>query len=115
MTEPPDTGRPEADVRFLLANERTLLAWIRTAITFQAGGLAATQLADSTVVGRVLGVVALLLGSWAGIIGLRRFRATEAAIRADRLPSASLQPTLLIGATVVLALVLLLVVAVGGW
>ena len=43
MTPP---GKIDIDVRFLLANERTLLAWIRTAVTLQAGGLAVTQLAE---------------------------------------------------------------------
>jgi putative membrane protein len=108
-----DSG--DADIRFMLANERTLLAWIRTAITLQAGGLAVTQLARSEVLGRIFGAIALLLGAWAGAIGYRRFRAAEQAIREGRLPPAGRSPGLLIGATVVLALALFVVVLVGAW
>lgn len=114
MTHPPPEY-PDADVRFLLANERTLLAWIRTAITLQAGGLAVTQLADSAALGRTFGAIALLLGAWAGAIGYRRFRAAERAIREGRLPPLGRSPALLISATVVLALVLFVFVVVGAW
>ena len=41
QTEP---ARPEPDVRFTLANERTFLAWARTALALVAAGLAITQL-----------------------------------------------------------------------
>lgn len=49
MTEIPPRGRlstrllahgREPDPRFTLANERTFLAWIRTALAFLAGGVA---------------------------------------------------------------------------
>src|SRR5688572_10671558 len=99
----------------MLANERTLLAWIRTAVTLQAGGLAVTQFADFAVLGRTFGAIALLLSGWAGVIGYRRFHAAELAIRHGRLPPFSRSPALLIAATVVLALALLIVVVVGAW
>ena len=35
----------EPDVRFSLANERTFLAWIRTALALLAGGVALEQFA----------------------------------------------------------------------
>jgi putative membrane protein len=105
----------DIDVRFLLANERTLLAWIRTAITLQAGGLAATQLAESEVLGRVFGAIALLLGAWAGGIGYRRYRSVDQSIRGGRLPPTGRSPALLIAATVVLALALFTAVVVGAW
>jgi putative membrane protein len=107
--------REPVDVRFLLANERTLLAWIRTAITLQAGGLAATQLAESAALGRVFGAIALLLGAWAGAIGYRRYRSVERAIRDGRLPPTGRSPALLIAATVVLALALFVAVVAGAW
>ncbi|MDT5236302.1 MAG: putative rane protein, partial [Mycobacterium sp.] len=34
----------ELDYRFTLANERTFLAWIRTALALLAGGVAVVQL-----------------------------------------------------------------------
>jgi putative membrane protein len=108
-----DSG--DADIRFLLANERTLLAWMRTAITLQAGGLAVAQFANSEVVGQVFGAIAVLLGAWAGIIGYRRFQAAGRAIREGRLPPVGRSPGLLIAATVALALALLVVVVVGAW
>ncbi len=111
----PEPEQVEVDVRFLLANERTLLAWVRTAITLQAGGLAATQLAQSATLGRVFGAIALLLGAWAGAIGYRRFHAVEQAIRDRRLPPTGRSPGLLIAATVILALALFVAVVVGKW
>ena len=36
----------EPDPRFSLANERTLLAWVRTSIALIAGGLATSQLLE---------------------------------------------------------------------
>ena len=36
----------EPDYRFTLANERTFLAWIRTALGLLAGGVAVRQLVD---------------------------------------------------------------------
>ncbi|MFC7482946.1 YidH family protein [Luedemannella flava] len=45
MTEDDAPGRRDIDVRFLLANERTLLAWLRTALALMAGGVALAQLA----------------------------------------------------------------------
>lgn len=114
MTQPRSDG-VDPDARFLLANERTLLAWIRTSITLQAGGLAVTQFATSAILGRVLGAAALLLGAWAGGIGYRRYRAADQAIRDQRLPPSGRAPALLIAATVVLAVALLVVVAAGAW
>lgn len=42
-----DDGGTEPDPRFSLANERTFLAWIRTALALVAGGLAVTQVLPS--------------------------------------------------------------------
>ena len=38
--------RPEIDYRFSLANERTFLSWIRTALALLAGGIAAAKALD---------------------------------------------------------------------
>ncbi|TDZ97266.1 Inner membrane protein YidH [Mycobacteroides salmoniphilum] len=42
VTEPPED--PEIDYRFTLANERTFLSWIRTALGLLAGGVAVQTL-----------------------------------------------------------------------
>ncbi|MUM15915.1 DUF202 domain-containing protein [Mycobacterium sp. CBMA271] len=42
MTEPPENH--EVDYRFTLANERTFLSWIRTALGLLAGGVAVQTL-----------------------------------------------------------------------
>ena len=42
----PSEGRPDVDYPFSLANERTFLAWIRTALALLAGGIAAAKALD---------------------------------------------------------------------
>ena len=44
MTDAVGTSEKEPDVRFTYANERTFLAWNRTALALIATGIAATQL-----------------------------------------------------------------------
>ena len=69
---------PDSRARTHLANERTFLAWIRTAITFITLGLAAAQFLDTD---RVLGVplsayLAIVLvcgGIGLALVGRRRF------------------------------------------
>ena len=41
---PSEPTEQEPDYRFTLANERTFLAWIRTALALIAGGVAVVQL-----------------------------------------------------------------------
>ena len=82
----------DVDIRFLLANERTLLAWIRTALTMQAGGVALAHFLRDSPLGFATGVSAIILGAVLAVIGYRRFRAAEIAIRAGRLPRADRGP-----------------------
>ena len=74
----------DPDARFLLANEHTLLAWIRTALTLQAGGLGVLEFASEVEARGVIGVGLLLLGAAAGLAGYRRYRGADAdtALRA---------------------------------
>ncbi|GAA1792538.1 MULTISPECIES: YidH family protein [Agromyces] len=77
----------EPDYRFTLANERTFLAWIRTALALLAGGVLLHQFAVEldprlvvTVLSVGLGVVAAVLS----VLSYTRWRANEIAIRHGR-------------------------------
>jgi putative membrane protein len=95
------------DVRFSLANERTFLAYERTAVGLVAAALAVFHLLDPTWPQRLLGI--LLVGSAvvAAAGGWLRYRQADRAIREGRdLPS---------GGTVhVLAVAVLVVIVAAG-
>jgi putative membrane protein len=96
----------DPDIRFLLANERTLLAWVRTGLTLQAGGFALTHISRISTVGKLAGVAAILFGGFVALIGYRRFKAADAAIRDHSLPKPGRGPALEVIAVAVIALVL---------
>jgi putative membrane protein len=96
----------DVDIRFLLANERTLLAWIRTALTMQAGGVALAHFLRDSPLGFATGVSAVVLGAVLAVIGYRRFRAADTAIRAGRLPRSDRGPALEVALIVLVAVVL---------
>lgn len=106
----------EPDPRFTLANERTFLAWIRTALALMAAGVAVHALnvittSSRTPVGTVLAVVLILGGMLVSAVAFHRWIATERALRTGRpLPPPRLAPVLGYGlAAVGVACVLLLV------
>ena len=110
-TDPDDPGR--ADYRFLLANERTFLAYVRTALSLQVAGLGALQFLTQShdAVRYALGLCLVAAGSYTGLTGLRRMRRNEQAIRLNRpLPSSPLMP-FLTAAIVAVALVSIVVVS----
>jgi putative membrane protein len=88
----------EPDYRFTLANERTFLAWIRTALGLLAGGVAVHQLVETFGVrgartGLALGAIALSAVLAAG--GYLRWVAVQRAVRRGQpLPAAPLVPIL---------------------
>ena len=80
-----DGDRREPDYRFSLANERTLLAWVRTALALDVAGLGVVRFAPALGFpgGRELvGGVLVLLGAVTAWSGYRRFLATDRAMRA---------------------------------
>ncbi|TYP86133.1 YidH family protein [Blastococcus xanthinilyticus] len=86
MPEPAD-GPDHPDYRFTLANERTLLAWLRTGLALVAGGVAVATYAPDLGVAWASAAIALalvLIGLGAALAGYHRWRSNEAAIRADR-------------------------------
>jgi putative membrane protein len=78
-----DAGR-DPDPRFSLANERTFLAWIRTALALTAGAIAvhAPALDFPAWARLVVSTLLLLLAGLAVAQGWLRWRRTEAAMRA---------------------------------
>jgi len=102
-----ETEQPrEPDYRFTLANERTLLAWIRTALALDAGGLAVIRFAPSLGIAGAresIGAVLVLVGAITAAASYRRFVRVDRAMRAGRpLPVTSL-PRLLAGTLVILS------------
>jgi putative membrane protein len=79
-----DVGR-DPDPRFTLANERTFLAWNRTALALIGGGLAAGQLLDfdSRVARLVVALPPIALGLVLAVTSYRRWQANERALRLD--------------------------------
>lgn len=76
----------EPDYRFTLANERTFLAYIRTALALDGAGLAVVQFLTSvgTHGGRLLFSLILVLGGLATTLGgFHRWRSVGGAIRRD--------------------------------
>lgn len=76
----------DIDVRFLLANERTLLAWVRTGLTLIAGGVALAFIAPEAGYGTVAGLGAIGFGGLMTMIGYLRYYAADKAIRSGELP-----------------------------
>ena len=116
----PGTPTAHPDYRFSLANERTLLAWLRTALALVAGGVAMTQFGPELrfpVGGPVVSVGLLLAGLTTALAGYRRYLRNESAIAADEpLPAspAAAWVTGLVALLVVALLVLVVVEILGG-
>ncbi len=88
----PAAGEP--DYRFTLANERTFLAYVRTALALDAAGVAAMQFlttVEDVWLRRLIGIVLTVAGIGASLGAYYRWRANVAAMRS----SAPLPPTLM--------------------
>ena len=73
----------EPDPRFTLANERTFLAWVRTALAMLAGGVAlhALGLPETEWVRSTLAVMLVLFGGLITVMALIRWARVERAMR----------------------------------
>lgn len=96
----------EPDYRFTLANERTLLAWIRTSLALTAGGLGVSQLLTDFAGRRALSVALVVLGLGMALAAYPHWSGIDRAIRAGRpLPPSRLLMLLVIGAVVITGMV----------
>lgn len=104
----------DPDYRFTLANERTFLAWIRTALALVAGGVGVLHLLPEQPGSEILGLVVLALAFVVAASSYRRWFRTEQAIRQGLpLPPSSL-PRFVAGVVALLALVAAVLFIVGG-
>ena len=110
------TKNIDPDARFLLANERTLLAWIRTALAVLAGGVALIQLTSKdSATQDIVGTAAVLLGAFMALVGYIRFQAADKAIRRGELPALGHEPFIQTGGVIIVALALLATHLAGVW
>lgn len=104
---PESTEPSDVDARFILASERTLLAWLRTAMTFVALGVALVTLRHfgsgdrwpmvAAAASCVLGVVTAVWAYW-------HWRGVDAAIRGGQpLPDTRGVATVVVAGVVLIA------------
>lgn len=97
------------DYRFTLANERTFLAWIRTALALMAGAVGIEQFSpelSSAELRITLAMFILTCASCMGVIAWRRWRQNEHAMRLDKDLPYTRALSILSGVMVVVALLL---------
>jgi putative membrane protein len=108
---PPDAPTPSASVRDHLANERTLLAWVRTALTIVGLGFVMGRLLVEEDGGRdpfltAASVVLVVLGGVASLLAARRFLRTQREIDTGDFHPASQLDIALAGGVAVAAVIL---------
>ncbi|MBB5923152.1 putative membrane protein [Actinoalloteichus hoggarensis] len=99
----------EPDPRFSLANERTFLAWLRTAMALTAGGVGLDVLAPQKTSYLVLAVGLVLTGMAMSVFGLSRWMAAERALRTGSPLPALSAGALLVGVTLLFGLFIVVV------
>ncbi len=114
MTQDDDHVGSDPDYRFSLANERTFLAWIRTALALLAGGVALVSVVPDFGPGwlkHTAGAVLVLLSVVLALLAYRRWRQTETALRTSQpLPPPHLLQILSGGLVIVVVIIFALVV-----
>ena len=103
----------EPDYRFSLANERTLLAWLRTTLALLAAGVA-VDVVDIGVpdpMTRALAAMLLTLGALCPLLAFARWAMAERAMRREEpLPSLGVSAAIVTGLVLVAAAALAVVV-----
>ena len=112
-SDPRAVGR-DPDPRFTLANERTYLAWNRTALALIGGGLAAGQLLDfqSRTARLIVALPPIALGLILALLSYRRWQANERALRLDEPLPGGAPPFLLAAGVAVVGIVIVVVLVV---
>ncbi len=113
---PADEAEPDA--RFTLANERTFLAWSRTALALVTAGLAIVQLLPpfpGVPWGRrIIGTPLILLGSAVVIVSYREWTVKQRALRRGEPISRSRLPLILAVTIAVIGLIAVAVTLLSG-
>ena len=104
------------DYRFSLANERTFLAWLRTALALIGGGFAVDQFLPDLRWGvRVgLAVVLFAIGALSALRSIGQWVRSERAMRRGEDLPVTAFPTLLGLSVAAVAVIMLVVVVAGG-
>jgi putative membrane protein len=106
----------EPDVRYTYANERTFLAWNRTALALMATGVAATQLLPKFAAPygrRILGLPLIALGTYVAVASYRQWRRNEQAMRRHEPLPTSRMPIVLAAAIGIVAAAAVVLGAIG--
>ena len=109
------TGEAEPDYRFTLANERTFLTRICTALALIAGGIAVVQFVPSfgnPGARHGLSVVLTAGGGLLAALAVRRWQRVQDAMRRDEDLPPTLVPLLLGGAIFVVTVAVLVILVV---
>ena len=106
----------DPDPRFSLANERTFLAWIRTALGLMAVGIGVATFVSTQIDAGVAGVLSIgliVIGGAVAATSWFRWLAVERAMRVGSgLPPSRMAPVLALGIALMCAIAVIVVVLV---
>ena len=111
-----DSGGTEPDARFTFANERTFLAWSRTALALVVAGLAIVQLLPpfpGVPVGRhLLGLPLIALGGVLAVTAYSEWVRNQQALRRGEPMPRSVLPWILAATVTLIAIIAAVVVLI---